>query len=50
MPASNSQGVNLPVRSGRVAADFMMLAGASVIAGLGVAAVAAAVVILITAT
>lgn len=49
MPASNSQGAQLPVRSGRVAADFMMLAGASVIAGLGVAAVAAAVVILITA-
>lgn len=50
MEANKTQTAHMPVPTGRVAMDFMMLAGASVIAGLSVAAVASAFVILITGT
>lgn len=48
MQAIKSGTAELPVRTARVAADFMMLAGASVIAGLGVAAAVSAIVILLS--
>ena len=38
----------VPVRASRIAADFLMLAGASVAAGLLTAAAASAVVILLS--
>ena len=47
MQASKSGTAQLPVRTARVAADFMLLAGVSVIVGLGVAAAVSAVVILL---
>jgi hypothetical protein len=48
MQATKSGTVHLPVPTGRIAADFLRLAGASVVVGLTFAAVASAVVILIT--
>ncbi len=48
MEATKSGTVHLPVPTVRVAADFLRLAGASVIVGLGAAAAVSALVILIT--
>jgi len=47
MEATKNVG-RLPVRTSRVAVDFLMLAGASVVVGLLTAAAASAVVILIS--
>ena len=47
MEATKTAG-RMPVRTARVALDFLMLAGASVVVGLLTAAAASAVVILLT--
>ena len=48
MEATKPAAGRLPVRSARIATDFLMLAGASVIVGLMTAAVVSAVVILLS--
>ena len=48
MEATKAAG-HVPVRTRRVAVDFLMLAGASVVVGLLAAAAVSAVVILLTA-
>ena len=47
MEATKPATSHVPVRTTRVVLDFLMLAGSAVIAGLGVAATASALVILI---